>query len=83
MRLLRKVSGLGTAVMVWEGVRKNLEHPSGAWFGHRFVRAATVVLDRWGPRWSRARLGTDVAVGAWLLLLVWVGAPLCLLLRLW
>jgi len=69
--------------MVWDRLRDELPHPSGAWFGARFVRAATVVVDHWGPRWARKRLGPDVAVGAWLLLLLWLGVPLYLLQRLW
>jgi hypothetical protein len=83
MRLLRKVSGIGTALLVWERVRRDLRHPSGVWFGARFVGAATVVVDQWGPRWARKRLVGDVAIGAWLLLLLWLGVPIFLLGRLW
>lgn len=83
MRLLERLSGVGTAVMVWRRVRDGLEHPSGVWFASTFVAAASVVVERWGPRWARRRLGTGSPVGAWLLLTLWLGLPILLLRRLW
>jgi hypothetical protein len=83
MALLQKVSGVGTAIMVWRHVRGGLERPSGSWFGQRFIAAATVVVDRWGPRWAKRRLGTPAPVGAWILLALWVGGAVLLLRELW
>lgn len=74
MGLLGKVSGVGTAFTVWKSVRGGLERPSSVWFGQRFVAAASVVVDRWGPRWARRRIAGAAPVGAWLLLALWLGA---------
>ncbi len=83
MRMLQKVSGVGTAVMVWRKVRVGIEHPSGMWFVRSFISAASAVVDRWGPRWARRHLGTGGPIGAWLLLVLWLGVPLFLLRKLW
>jgi hypothetical protein len=83
MRALQKISGVGTAMMVWRKVRVGLDHPSGSWFGRRFIESATVVVDRWGPRWARLRVGTRAPIGAWLLLALWIGVPVLLLRKLW
>jgi hypothetical protein len=80
---LRKVSGLATALTVWRKVQVGLEHPSGRWFGQRFVMAATVVVDRWGPGWAKRRMGTRAPVGAWLLFAAWITGAVVLLRRLW
>lgn len=65
-------------ISVWRRVRGGLDHPSGAWFGRRFVTAATVIVDRWGPVWARRRLGKNGALGAWILLASWLGGALLL-----
>ena len=82
MRIVEKIAGVGTALMVWRKVRVGLEHPSTAWFGERFLEAATVVVDRWGPRWARKRLVTTAPIGAWILVVAWLGVPLWLV-RVW
>lgn len=83
MALLRNVAGLGTAMTVWRAVRPGLRHPSGAWFGQRFVAAATVAVDRWGPSWARRRLGTQAPIGAWLLFAAWLAGAVLLVRGLW
>ena len=83
MGLLRRVSGLGTAMTVWQAVRPGLRHPSAAWFGRRFLAAATVVVDRWGPSWAKRRLGTQSPIGAWLLLAAWIVGAVLAIRRVW
>ena len=70
-------------MMVWKRVRVGQELPSVQWFGGRFLGAASVVVDRWGPVWARKRVLTAAPVGAWLLLLLWLGVPLLLLRTFW
>jgi hypothetical protein len=83
MGLLQEVSGVGTAVTIWRKVRVGLRHPSAGWFGQRFVMAATVVVERWGPRWAKRRVGARAPIGAWLLVVAWIAAAVILTSRLW
>ena len=80
---LFKRSGVGTVIALWRNVGQGIEHPSGAWFGHRFVEAATVVVDRWGPKWSKWRFGTQAPVGVWILLAIWLGGVWLVVRKLW
>ena len=82
MGFLQEASGVGTALRLWRRVGGGLEHPSARWFGQRFVRAATVVVERWGPSWAKRRLA-QAPIGAWLLLMVWIAGALILFRRLW
>jgi len=81
--VLAKIGGVGTAVMVWRKLGVGQELPSVQWFGGRFLQAATVVVDRWGPRWTRKRIVSQTPVGAWLLLALWLGLPMLLLKWFW
>ncbi len=83
MRLVQKVTGAETVLMVWRRIRGDIEHPSGLWFARSFIAAASVVVVRWGPRWARWSVGGGGPIGAWLLLALWLGLPLVLLRRLW
>ncbi len=80
---LARVMGVGTASMVWRKVRAGQQMPAVGWFGGRFLMAATVVVEKRGPRWARKRVVGSAPVGAWILLALWVGLPLLLLCRLW
>jgi len=80
---LARMAGVGTGEMVWRRMRAGQELPSPRWFGRRFLEAATVVVDRWGPVWARKRVLGEVALGAWLLLVLWIGVPVVLLRVLW
>jgi len=83
MSLLRKVSGLGTALTVWRAVHPGLIHPSGTWFGRRFMVAATVVVDRWGPAWAKRRLANHASIGACLFFGAWIIGAALLVRHLW
>lgn len=80
---LARILGVGTASMVWRQVRANHQLPAVGWFGGRFLMAATVVVEKWGPAWARTRVLGAAPVGAWILLAAWLGIPLLLLSRLW
>jgi hypothetical protein len=81
--VLERLNGsLSAALMVWRKVRVGIEKPSSGWYAERFLNAATVVVDRWGPSWARKRVG-GAPVGAWLLVMMWLGVPVILLYKLW
>jgi hypothetical protein len=80
---LLKNSGVGTAIAVLRNVGQGIERPSGIWFGHRFIASATVVVERWGPRWAKRRFGTQAPVGAWILLSLWLGGAVLVVRKLW
>lgn len=80
---LARILGVGTASMVWRKVRAEQQLPAAGWFGARFLMAATVVVEKWGPAWARKRVWGSAPVGAWLLLVLWLGLPLVLVQRLW
>lgn len=74
-----RIVGVGTASMVWRKVRAEQQLPAVGWFMGRFLMAATVVVEKWGPSWARKRVLGSAPVGAWLLLMLWLGLPLLLL----
>jgi hypothetical protein len=80
---LARVMGVGTASMVWRTVRANQQMPAVGWFGGRFLTAATVVVEKWGPAWARKRVLGWAPIGAWILLALWLGLPLVLASKLW
>ncbi len=63
-------------------VSNGVQMPSGRWFGLRFMLAASAVVDRWGPRWSKRRM-LSMPVGAWVLACLWLAAPIAFLCALW
>jgi len=83
MGLLKRVSGVGTALMLWSRFKDDFPAPPGRWFGARFIGAASMVVDRWGPAWTRKRLLVDIPIGAWLLLILWLGLPTLLIINIW
>ena len=80
---LARVMGVGTASMVWRKVRADQQMPVVGWFGGRFLNAATVVVEKWGPGWARRRVLGSAPVGAWILLALWLGLPGVVLAKLW
>ncbi len=80
---LARAAGVGTASMVWRKVRAEHQLPSVGWFGGRFLSAATVVVERWGPSWARKRVLGLAPVGTLILLALWLGLPVLLLSRWW
>lgn len=72
------LGGLGVGATVWRRVRGGIAHPSGTWFGRRFLAAAGVVVDRWGPGWAKRRIAGHAPVGAWILLACWLGGAIVL-----
>lgn len=76
---LTRAAGVGTASMVWRKVKAEHQLPAVGWFGGRFLNAATVVVERWGPGWARKRVLGMAPLGAWILLALWLGLPLMIL----
>jgi hypothetical protein len=82
MSWTRKARHFGGHAELWRAVKPQAELPGGSWFVSRFLDSSAVVVRRWGPAWaSRARFfGREV--GAWLLLVIWLGVPGALAIRL-
>jgi len=72
------LGGLGMGLTVLRRVRGGLDHPSGGWFWRRFIAAAGVIVDRWGPGWTKRRLFGGAPLGAWILLACWLGGAVLL-----
>jgi len=66
---------------MWRAAKPQAEMPGPSWFIGRFIAAADVVARRWGPGWSRERELFGRALGAWVLLVLWIGVPGALLIR--
>ncbi len=56
-------------------VGRGVEAPRPSWFVGTFLTAASKVVERWGPRWSRKRV-CGHSIGTWLLAMVWLAIPL-------
>ncbi len=82
MQLIPGSGGFELGLSLWRRTKPGAGAPVINWFVLGFVSAATVVIDRWGPSWSKRRIGT-AAVGAWGLLVLWLGLPLLLVSWLW
>jgi hypothetical protein len=84
---MQMVPGLGGAeigLKVWRKlVAAGPAAVSVAWFTHRFTIAAMLVADRWGPIWAKRRIAGRGSIGAWALLVLWLGFPILILSRLW
>ena len=81
MGLLRKTLHFGDHGKLWEAAKPRTELPGIYWFVGRFIGAADVVARTWGPRWSRDRHLFGRALGAWVLLLLWIAIPAALIVR--
>jgi len=82
MQLIPGSGGIDLGLGLWRQTKARAGAPVAKWFVLGFVTAATVVIDRWGPFWSKRRVGS-AAVGAWGLLLLWLGIPVLLVSWLW
>jgi hypothetical protein len=56
---------------LWAFIAKGATVPPGRWFSGRFLEAAGKIVDRWGPRWAKYRIGGHAA-GSWILALFWL-----------
>jgi hypothetical protein len=83
MQLIPGSGGIELGLGLWRRTRPGAEAPVTKWFVCSFINAATVVIDRWGPSWSKRRIGSAAAVGAWALFVLWLGLPLLLVSWLW
>lgn len=81
MGMFQKTLRFGGSGSIWRAVKPRSEIAGVAWFIGRFITAADVVARRWGPRWTRERLLLGRAVGAWVLLALWIGVPGALVFR--
>jgi len=81
MGLLRKALHIGDLARGWRLVKPREGVAGPLWFIKRFATAAEVVVRKWGPRWSRRREVFGRPLGAWLLLIVWLGVPMGLVVR--
>ena len=81
MGAIRRLWSLGDHGAIWRAAKPRAEIAPASWFFGRFIVAADVVARRWGPRWSRERRLFGRAIGAWILLAVWLGVPLAVLVR--
>lgn len=80
--MVKIVEGVLLFRKAWPWVKQGAARPSGRWFGLRFMQSASVVVDRWGPRWARRRI-LAIPAGAWLLACLWVGLPILCLFAIW
>lgn len=83
LKFWSKMLGLGSCQVVWEKIRGDFPPPSGNWFKAHFFAAATIVVERWGPKWSQKRILSDSPIGVWLLLLLWIGVPVIIFSLIW
>ena len=83
MQLIPGSGGVEMGLKLLRRTKPGFTAPVSKWFVYSFVSAATVVIDRWGPSWSKRRIGSAAAVGAWGLLVLWLGLPLLLVSWLW
>jgi len=67
------IPGKDMCKVIWRSSTEGAPRPPVAWFGHRFMEAASIVVDKWGPQWSQKRLGAGPPVGAWCLAGLWLG----------
>ena len=82
MQLIPGSGGVEMGLKLLRRTKPGFTAPVSKWFVYSFVDAATVVIDRWGPSWSKRRVGSS-AVGAWGLLVLWLGLPVLLVSWLW
>jgi hypothetical protein len=84
MRMIPGLGGVEIGVKLWRKLRAlDPGAAAAAWFARRFANAATLVVDRWGPGWAKRRIGNHGSVGAWALLMLWLGLPILVMSRLW
>lgn len=79
IRWVGKALRFGDHAGIWHAARPRISPPCAAWFGNRFLRASSIVVRRWGPRWAVRRRVFGHEIGAWILALAWVGVPVALL----
>jgi hypothetical protein len=51
------------------------------WFVARFLDASSRTVHRWGPRWAARHRLLGRELGSWILLFVWLVAPIWALVR--
>jgi hypothetical protein len=83
MRIVPGMSGIDLGVDLWRRARPDLGASATRWFVRSFVNAATVVVEQWGPSWSKKRIGSSCSVGACALLVLWLALPVLLVSWLW
>jgi hypothetical protein len=60
---------------VWQFIANGALHQDVfSWFWMRFVRAASLVVGRWGPCWTRKKVGRHL-LGVWILAALWIFGP--------
>lgn len=67
---------LGSQGSLWRATGVGASALPGTWFLRRFLVAGSTVVRRWGPRWSVRYEVHGFEIGAWLLVLAWLGVPL-------
>jgi hypothetical protein len=80
-RWMSKVTQFGNHSAIWRATRPTSLPAGLMWFASRFLTASSIVVRRWGPRWSMRHRVLGHEIGAWMLAVAWAGLPLTLLLR--
>jgi hypothetical protein len=78
---LKRALRFGDHASIWRAARPGKSPAGATWFASRFLRASSIVVRRWGPRWAAGRRILGHHIGAWILALLWIGLPSALLLR--
>jgi len=76
IRWLAGVFRFGDHAAIWRAALPAPPATGAGWFLGRFLDASSVAVRRWGPRWSANRRLLGREIGTWILVLLWLGAPL-------